>query len=527
MGLFQQINTVWSKVGLVQKALLAAIVIACVITGVMLTKWASRPDMRLLFGNLSLEEGAAIGDKISEQGIVYELRNGGKSIYVPAESVYTLRAALAKDGLMPKDGEPGYEIFDNSKLGVSPFVQKMNYSRALQGELARTIQVFDGVEFARVHLVRPDQTMFTTEGEKASASVMLRLKPGFQISPTTVAAISSLVAGSVEGLSPENVTVADSNGRMLSSHNKGDSLVVGANNYMDYKTSVEQEMTQRIQRSLELVLGPGRATVIANASLDMTQETVVKTIYEKGIPMEETIEETSNIVAGAPDAENQTPASPSTTEKTSTIKSMSKIPETRTTMSTVPGKILGWSVSVMVDLYKPQEPAPAAAEGEQAGAQTQSAQTQATPEQIMSVEDVKDIIRTAIGPELLKEENLSVKNIPFNRPQAMLLPAEPQPLDKLGPILEIIRQSSMGILAICALIVLKIFTGAGKKAAAERAATMSPNGLGLAGSSAAGLLPAGNTDEAVTMMREQISLQLRENPEQVRQLFTMWLAEGK
>jgi len=525
MGLFQQINTVWSKVGLVQKALLAAIVIACVITGVMLTKWASRPDMRLLFGNLSLEEGAAIGDKISEQGIVYELRNGGKSIYVPADNVYTLRASLAKDGLMPKDGEPGYEIFDNSKLGVSPFVQKMNYSRALQGELARTIQVFEGVEFARVHLVRPDQTMFTTEGEKASASVMLRLKPGFQLSGVTVAAITNLVAGSVEGLSPENVTVADSNGRMLSNHNKGDSLVVGANNYMDYKTAVEQEMTHRLQKSLELVLGSGRATVIANASLDMTQETVIRTSYEKGIPMEETIEETSNIVAGAADAENQAQASPSTTEKTSTTKSMNKIPETRTTTSTVPGKILAWSVSVMVDLAKPQEPAPAPVEGEQP-AQAQ-ANTQAAPEQIMSVEDVKDIIRTAIGPDLLKEENLSVKNIPFNRPQALLLPPEPQALDKLGPILEIIRQSSMGILAICALIVLKIFTGAGKKAAAERAAAANAGGLGLGGSSAAALLPSGNTDEAVTVMREQISLQLRENPEQVRQLFTMWLAEGK
>ena len=101
------------------------------------------------------------------------------------------------------------------------------------------------------------------------------------------------------------MTVADSNGRMLSNHNKGDSLVVGANNYMDYKTAVEQEMTHRLQKSLELVLAPGAPTVIANASLDMTQETVIRTSYEKGIPMEETIEETSNIVAGAADAENR------------------------------------------------------------------------------------------------------------------------------------------------------------------------------------------------------------------------------
>lgn len=518
MGLFQQINAVWSKIGLVQKALLAAIVLACAITGVMLTQWASQPDMRLLFGNLGVEEGASIADKISEQGVVYEMRNGGKSIYVPADKVYTLRAALAKDGLMPKEGEPGYEIFDNEKLGVSPLVQKLNYNRALQGELARTIQVFEGVEFARVHLVRPDQTMFTSDGKKASASVMLRLKPGYQISAVTVAAISNLVAGSVEGLNCEDVTVADSNGNMLSTQGNDNTLVAGANSYKDYKAATEYEMTQRIQKSLETVLGPGRATVLAGVTLDMTQETVTRTSYEKGIPMEETIEETSNTVAGAAASDENQPPAPSTTEKTSTTKSTNKIPETTTTTSSVPGKIVGWSISVMVDLSRPAA-AKTAAEGEQP--QEQAA---AEPAEIMSVEDVKDIIRTAIGPQLLKEENLSVKNIAFNRPQTALIQQESGALDKLAPILEIIRQSSMGILAVCALLVLKIFTGAGKKASADKAAALNAHALT---SPTAALLPAGNSEETVNLIREQISLQLRENPEQVRQLFSMWLAEGR
>jgi flagellar M-ring protein FliF len=102
--------------------------------------------------------------------------------------------------LVPKSGEPGYEIFDNEKIGVSPLVQKMNYNRALQGELAKTIQVFEGVEFARVHIVRPEQTMFTTGGEKASASVMVRVRPGWKLPQATIAAIQSLVAGAIEGL---------------------------------------------------------------------------------------------------------------------------------------------------------------------------------------------------------------------------------------------------------------------------------------------------------------------------------------
>ncbi|MCE5187430.1 MAG: flagellar M-ring protein FliF [Planctomycetaceae bacterium] len=523
MGLFQQINTVWSKIGLVQKALLAAIVMACAITGVMLTRWASLPDMRLLYGNLGEEESGAISDKVSELGVPFELRNGGKSIYVPAEKVYTLRAGLAKEGLMPKEGEPGYEIFDNEKLGVSPLVQKLNYNRALQGELARTIQVFEGVEFARVHLVRPDQTMFANDDKKASASVMLRLQPGFQMSPVTVTAIANLIAGSVEGLRPQDVTVADSNGRMLSSQTGGNPLVSGANSYKDYKAAVEQDMIQRLQNSLEMVLGPGRATVIANAKLDMTQETVTKTTYEKGIPMEETVEETSNTTAAAPSS-SENPDQPQTaggsnTEKTSTTKSTNKIPETTTTTSTVPGKILGWSVSVIADLSRPAAAAENAAQGEQP-----QAQAPAAPAEIMSIEDVKEIVRTAIGSDLLKDSDLSVKNIAFYRPAAAVTLQEPSTLEKLSPILEIIRQSSMGILAICALLVLKIFTGAGKKAAADKAAAVGAHALGAG---AAALLPAGNSEESVNLIRDQITLQLRDNPEQVKQLFSMWLAEGK
>ena len=287
MGLFDKINAVWQKVGLVQRALLAAIVIACVLTAVLLTRWAARPEMRLLFGNLTLEQAAKIADKVSEQNIPYEIRGGGGSIFVPAEKVHELRAILAKDGLLPRNGEPGYEIFDNEKLGVSPLVQKLNYNRALQGELARTIQVFDGVEYARVHIVRPEQTLFSGSEQKASASVMLQLKPGWRVSPSAIAAITNLVAGAVEGLSAEQVTIADSQGHILSHAGKQDTLAAGANTYLDYQSSVESEMSNRLQRSLEQVLGPGRSTVMVKAVVDMSSESTVSKTYEKGIPVEE------------------------------------------------------------------------------------------------------------------------------------------------------------------------------------------------------------------------------------------------
>ena len=518
MGIFQNINAVWQKIGLMQRALLVAIVLACVITGALLTQWATRPEMRLLFGNLDIDESSRIAEKIGEKNVPYEIRNGGRSLFVPADQLYTLRAALARDGLIPKSGEPGYELFDNEKIGVSPLVQKMNYNRALQGELAKTIQVFDGIEFARVHIVRPEQTMFTAGGEKASASVMVRVRPGWKINPVTITAIQNLVAGAVEGLGPEQVTIADSNGTMLSSSSGNDTFVGGANTYKDYKAAVEKEMTDRLLRSLDMVLGAGRATILASAMLDMTQETVVSTTYEKGIPIEELIDESSTIQEGLASEEGQT-ASPGSTEKTGSTVSKYMLPETRTTRTTVPGQITGWSVSAVVDLSRPKTPA-------KTGEGTEGDAADAAGEQsalLMTEEDVKQIIQTAIG-SLLKPEHLTVKHVPFNRPPAQTSAESGFGFENLERYIEIARQSSMGIMAVCALLALKIFTRAGRKVAAEGAVVAGAKALGAG---AAGMLPAGSGEETVLAIRRQISSQLHENPEQVRQLFASWLTEDR
>ncbi len=517
MGMFGQINAVWQKIGLVQRALLAAIVLACVITGALLTHWATRPEMRMLFGNLDIDECSRIAEKIGEKNIPYEIRNEGRSVFVPADQIYTLRAGLAREGLTPKTGEPGYEIFDNEKIGVSPLVQKMNYNRAIQGELAKTIEVFEGVDFARVHIVRPEQTMFTANGEKASASVMVRLRPGWKLSPTTIAAIANLVAGAIEGLNPEQVTITDSQGAMLTNRNNNDPLTGGANSYKDYKAAVEIEMTERLTRSLETVLGTGRATVIANAMVDMTQETVVSTTYEKGIPIEETIDESSTVQqeASAPAEEGQAAAPPGSTEKTGSTTSKYMLPETRTTRTTAPGRVSGWSVSVIADLSKPTLPAEEKTEGAAAP----------QPELLMTEQDVMRIVKTAVGPELIKDEHLTVKHVAFSRPMPIADMQAGFGYESLERYIEIARQSSMGIMAVCALLALKIVTRAGRKAADASAAAGGAKQLG-AGLSA--MLPPGSSeDEAVAAMRHQIAAQLRENPDQVRQLFATWLAEER
>jgi flagellar M-ring protein FliF len=519
--LFDKLNAIWQRIGLVQRAVLAAAVMACIITGSLLTKWATQPEMRLLYGNLSLEQASQIVGKIQEKNIPCTLGGGGTSVFVPSEKVYELRAAMAKDGLGPKDGEPGYELFDNEKLGVSPLVQKLNYNRAVQGELAKTIQFFDGVEYARVHLVRPEQTMFAGEGMKASASVMLKLRPGWRLSQATASAITNLVSGAIEGLKSEHVTIADSQGNLLTGTTTTDPLVAGANTYKDYKATLEQQMTDRLLRSLELVLGPGKATVLASATVDMTSESEVKTIYEKGIPEEESINGTSNTKpeTASPDGKTTLPGGQ---EKTETTTSKYKVPQTVTTRQTTPGVIKNWSISIIADLSKTQTPA--ATDDKAAtddATKAAAAPAAAGSELLMSVDDVKAIIRTAIGSELLKEENLTVRHVPFNRP-ALPVMADAGGIDPWQRYIELARQSSMGILAISALLALKIFSSAGKKTAAAQAAAS--NALGAV---PAALLGAGIGADAAGAIRQHIAGQLRQNPEQVRQLFASWLTEER
>src|SRR4030042_3027366 len=153
--------------------------------------------------------------KISEKGIAYKIGNGGTTIDVPQEEVSQLRLDMAKAGL-PESGQKGYGIFDDEKIGISPFVQSVNLKRALQEELAKSIQMIDGVTHVRIHIVSSEQTLFTSDSGKTTVSVVLRLKPGYRLSPVNIAAITHLVSGSVEGLTAENVTIIDSQGRLLS-----------------------------------------------------------------------------------------------------------------------------------------------------------------------------------------------------------------------------------------------------------------------------------------------------------------------
>lgn len=497
MNFLEKIKAIWQNVSLVQRTLLITILLTFVIIAALLIRWASRPDMRLLYQDLNPEEASKITEKISEKNIAYELRNGGTTILVPKEKVYQLRLDMAKDGL-PADAQGGYKIFDDAKIGTSPFVQNVNLKRALEDELAKSIQMIEGVAHARIHIVSAKQRLFSSQTGGVTASVALRLSPGHRLNGQNIAAITHLVAGSVEGLKSENVTIIDSQGRLLTS--KSDQTMDhGAGTVADYRERVERNLENKVEEMLTTVLGPGRATVKVSAVIDMNSINTVTETYDPTakVTTKEEIKSGSETEASTAGAQGE-PVIPGGVKKDETILTEYMVGKTVKQKADLPGEIKSLSVAAFVDLW-PDD----ANEADDPTAM------------IMQQSDVEDIIKNALG--LKDTASIKVVPIKFRRPDESLLAEEPS--GGLN-IVAIARNASLGIMALCALLVLKIFSGAKKKTTSALAAG------GLPGGAAAGGLIGESADSSEPLvLRKQITSALQSNPDQVKQLFSSWLEE--
>jgi len=496
MDFGQKVILVWQKIGLVQRALLAAVLVAAALIGAILVHWARKPDMRMLYQELAPAEASKITEKISEKDIPYELRDGGTTVYVPKQHVYQLRLDLAKEGL-PVGEQSGYKLFDDEKIGVSPFVQNVNLKRALQDELAKSIQMIDGVALARVHIVNPEQGVFASETEQTSASVVLRLRPGYRLNATNIAAITHMVSGSVKGLKPENVTVVDGQGHLLSSQDDP-TLATGAGTVHDYKERVEQNLAKKAEDMLIAVLGPGRATVQVSAVIDMNSVSTITETYDPTAKVATKEEITSNSETGGKGTGQS--AGTGTVKKDEVTKTEYQVGKTVKQQTVLPGKITSLSVAAFVDLSSP--------DANEVGATGQTAQ-------IMQVTEVEEIIRTALG--LQETDSLKVVNARFHQSSTPLIEEEPRDWTRY---VAVARHLSLGLTAVCALVVFRIFSRARSKAVAEAQARQLSGGAAVGG-----LLPAGELAAEPAILRRQITHALKNNPEQVREMFLSWIEE--
>jgi flagellar M-ring protein FliF len=242
--------------------------------------WASQPVFDSVFANLEEADAGAIVEYLQKERIPYRLEHGGRAVLVPHERVYDVRLALARAGL-PQGSGVGFEIFDEQKLGMTDFVQRLNYTRALQGELGRTIAQISGVTAARVHLALPERSVFVSEDRRPSASVVLTLAPGRTMGSGHVGGIVHLVASSVEGLSPDDVTIVDSAGRVLAGDKAGLEASGIGHHVLDYQHALEGRLEERIESMLGRVVGADKVNARVNVLLDLTR---VETTEERVDP---------------------------------------------------------------------------------------------------------------------------------------------------------------------------------------------------------------------------------------------------
>jgi len=261
---------------------------------------ANVADYRLLYANLSDVNASSVVTWLQERDIPYRLGDNGKSILIPGDKLYDTRLSLAGAGL-PRGSGIGFEVFDKQSFGITDFVQKVNYQRALQGELSRTVASLTPVEGARVHLVLPEKRLFKEQQKPATAAVILKLVPGQGLSLAQVRGIIHLVSGSVEGLDEEHVTIVDSNGRVLSQNRSESMQGPMTPGMLDYQQTVERRLEDRAQSMLDRALGPGNSLVKVTAELDFAQIEKVEEIYDpkRSVLRSEQISEEKNDDTGA------------------------------------------------------------------------------------------------------------------------------------------------------------------------------------------------------------------------------------
>jgi flagellar M-ring protein FliF len=261
-----------------RKAALLFVVLLLAAGFVSMFMWANQVDYQVLFRGLAPEDAGSIVEELKQKNIPYQIQGNGASILVPRERVYELRLAFASQGL-PKGGSVGFEIFDKNDFRTTGFVQELNYRRALEGELARTINRFQEVQSSKVFIALPKRSLFVEESKPATASVQLELKSS--LPANSVAAIVHLVASAVESLDSEQVTVVDTQGRIIfRGASREDATALLNNIQIEYKRRVENEIRTDVESMLEGVLGQGKAIVRVSADIDFNSVTSNEEEYD-------------------------------------------------------------------------------------------------------------------------------------------------------------------------------------------------------------------------------------------------------
>ena len=528
---------IWNQLSLNRKIGLGALLIAAVTGIIFFFTWAQSPEYSAAFTDLKTEDAAAVVDYLKENNISYEIDDDGSTIRVPASQVHEVRLALASQGL-PGEGAIGMELFDNANLGMTDFLQQVNYQRALEGELSRTISSLKSVRSARVHIVIPQPTLFSEEEEPTTASIVVDLESGQRLGQEQVQAISHLVSSAVEGLTPDNLTIVDMNGNVLADGtvSANTASMVLSSSQVESQRNFERDMELRIESMLRNVLGPDKAVVRVTADMNWDQVQIETERFfpgeEDGVlrssrRISETYSGTDDTTGGVPGVAANVPDEAPTfqTEITGTngsgyqrfdLTTNYEVSRSTSRVISATGQVEQLSVSVMVDNIT--------------DTQTIAAIEQAT------------IAAAGINPA--RGDVLTVNSIPFDRTFEVEQAAALETAQKREFYLQLAQWIAVAIALVALFFVVRSLLrslrppepeitveGADPQAALLEEVTKASNGEQLSNGSILGLGDPLNRDDNQQLaaekaqMSRQLQLIAKNRPEAIAQIIQFWLAE--
>lgn len=498
---------------------------ALLLAAFMVFRWVSTPNYAPLYSNLASEDASAIIDELDAAGTPYELADGGSTIMVPRDVVYTTRIDMSGQGLPAQGSADGYSLLDGQDISTSDFQEQTDFKRAMEGELTKTIEAIDGVNTAVVHLAMPEKKVFSDEQDPVTASVLVDTATGTSMDPTKVQAVVNLVASSVDGLEPDKVTVADSTGKVLSTSDGG---ALGASTRDQAVADFQEKKAQQIQTMLDRVLGAGNSTVQVSADLDFdktVEESTQYTSNPRTRPLSEsTTEETYNGTGGGtgstgvvgPDGQMDSVGTAtgaggdSDYSKRSTTRD-NAVETVKSHREAAPGSVNSLHIGVVLDS--------AAAQG-------------------IDAADIEDLVTASVGIDPDRGDTVEVSTLPFDRTADEQAAAELAAAAKAKADAErmaMIRNGGIALAVLGMILLAWMRARRGKKerdARAEYLVEQLRNDAAERAAATAALEPAPAVaalevaeDTANDELRREIEALAERQPDEIATLLRGWLVE--
>ncbi len=517
-----QLQAIWKQLGGGQRLTIVVTALAVAVGLGALIFWSARPDYAMLYGRLDDAEAAKVIAALNEAGVPHQVSRGGGTISVPSDKVHPMRMQLAAKGI-PRGEGVGFEIFDKPNFGISDFVQRANYLRAVQGELARTIAQVDTIEAARVMIVMPENRLLVDNTKKPTASVFVRVRGNSMLPPQNVNAIRFLVANAVEGLAANNVSVVDNMGNVLSENNDNDSVAGLSATQLSARQNLEKYLAKKAEDMLNKVLGAGQSVVRVSADINFDSITHVEEKFdpETQIPRTSTVTEdkldtmTANPNGGTPGVAansgtdtNVAAALPASTSKSNkkVVNTSYEINKTISNIMQTPGSVKRVSAAVFVAANT-------------TGSGTNRVIAPRSPEEMQKI---KRVVMGALGiqegPDATRPDQISIEEMPFNEEPALEIAKQLDQQEKKQFWWELAKTA---IYPVLGCLVLFVFWRMFKSTPVDNI----PLGVPVGSGGMNGRVFRPNDSDAVTV--EVLNQLIRENPHNMTQAIRSWMGQPK